>query len=85
MEKTTEATVKGRYVAFFTCVECGKELSSDAVMYSDGVCPRCGHSSQSTVCDVITNKRFIEDRPRNVPLPVAAVLVCVALLLWLLS
>lgn len=39
--------------AVYCCKECGKRLTDDEVMYSDGVCPYCGYVSDGTICDYI--------------------------------
>jgi predicted RNA-binding Zn-ribbon protein involved in translation (DUF1610 family) len=48
---------RGKWHAAYFCVACGEELSSDEVMYSSGVCPWCGHVSNTTVCRTETRVR----------------------------
>jgi hypothetical protein len=43
--------------AVHLCVECHKSLGNGAICYSSGVCPHCGHSSGSTICDTYTKVR----------------------------
>ena len=32
------------------CVQCDKRLGTYHEMYSGGICPHCGHNSNSTIC-----------------------------------
>ena len=32
------------------CIKCEKRLSNNEVMYRSGVCPKCGHQTNSTMC-----------------------------------
>ena len=32
------------------CISCNKALSFIERMYSDGVCPHCGHITNATIC-----------------------------------
>jgi hypothetical protein len=39
------------WTAEFRCVGCSSALSEYDRLYSDGVCPKCGHQSDGTICD----------------------------------
>lgn len=40
------------YTKRYKCVECKTYMSDHTVSYSDGVCPYCGHKTDSTFCEV---------------------------------
>ncbi len=46
----------GNWECSFECKKCFWELSDSQKFYSYGVCPYCGHSSNSTICS--TRKRI---------------------------
>jgi predicted RNA-binding Zn-ribbon protein involved in translation (DUF1610 family) len=41
------------------CVKCEGRLKYSQKMYSDGVCPKCGHVTIGTICE--TNKVIIKE------------------------
>ena len=45
---------KGPWEARLVCAVCRQYLTTHEIYYSDGVCPRCGHDSDGTVCDTQT-------------------------------
>lgn len=51
---TQDEVTEGKWQASWVCTECNEPLSWNEKMYSYGVCPYCGHHSNSTVCDVVT-------------------------------
>jgi len=52
-----------RYVAKFMCEDCHENLTDHQVMYSHGVCPKCGNSSGSTIVNHLTFSSEVEDGP----------------------
>jgi len=40
--------------AFYFCVKCEQELKGSEKMHNCGVCPHCGHDSNSTICNTKT-------------------------------
>ena len=40
-----------RFGAVHVCLKCEVRLSNHDRMYSHGVCPYCGYSSDSNICD----------------------------------
>ena len=48
---------KHKYEPVLKCTECGHILDDDEQMYSSGICPYCGYSSHSTVCNTVTEAR----------------------------
>jgi hypothetical protein len=45
-------------VAAPCCVDCERRLTDDEILYSGGVCPYCGFTSQSTVCMTATRVAY---------------------------
>lgn len=43
--------VKAKFVAIYRCAACKEKLSFSQIMYSHGICPKCGHVTNGTVCD----------------------------------
>lgn len=41
----------GGWFKIYNCVKCKNELTYNQVMYNNGVCPKCGFDSVSTICD----------------------------------
>lgn len=39
------------WIAEFRCVGCSSALSEYDRLYRDGICPKCGHQSDGTICD----------------------------------
>ena len=52
------------------CSSCNKNLTNNIVMHSQGICPKCGFDSKSTVCDyhyVIVRKITVIQLNSNFP------------------
>ena len=52
------------------CKSCNGGLTSNIVMHSQGICPKCGFNSKSTVCDyyyVIARKHTVIQVNRYFP------------------
>lgn len=50
---------ESNWYVIHVCKKCEKRLSNNQRIYSRGVCPKCGNSSNSTICntvDVIVKK-----------------------------
>ena len=50
---------KHKYEPVLKCTKCAHILDDDEKMYSSGICPYCGYSSHSTVCDTVTEARVV--------------------------
>lgn len=46
--------MKGSWYKINVCIKCHNKLGDYTMMYSSGVCPDCGHDSDSTICDTKT-------------------------------
>jgi hypothetical protein len=51
MRSERTRTVKGRWYSTDWCKECNSRFCGSDLAYSGGVCPYCGHNSNSTMCD----------------------------------
>lgn len=52
--------------AGFFCMNCHKELNTDERTQNHSVCPYCGHSAGTTICETyIRAKRWVVDKPGN--------------------
>ena len=52
------------------CKSCNGGLTKDIVMHSNGICPKCGFDSKSTICDyyyVIARKHTVIQVNRYFP------------------
>lgn len=49
----------GRFVSVSRCIKCKEQLTQKEVMYSGGVCPRCGNVGSPTVVATVTRAVFV--------------------------
>lgn len=51
---------ESNWYSFEVCIKCYKILSNRQILYSNGTCPYCGHTNDSTITDSIkiTLKKF---------------------------
>ena len=46
------------------CIKCDKRIHDHDRSYNSGICPKCGHDSNSTICDT---KTIPTRRTDNIP------------------
>lgn len=51
-----------KYIPVYRCTDCKEVLSNNQVMYSDGVCPKCGNIAAGTSVDHIKSSEKIETK-----------------------
>ncbi len=58
-------TAHGKWEYYHACSMCEKAITERIVYYGGGVCPHCGHNTNSSVCDyrkVVRRKLYTDTR-----------------------